>query len=404
MPASRQFLVEGYDPTLDSCVPISTLLQMFRASGPHTDVGYIVSAEESALPDVTTYPELARFLVRGLSGGTPTGNIYFYNGTSWQLISAILNMPDGSISAAKLAPSGFSYYVWANNAGATEVVPTPITTILNAATLAVDPNATSQYFLEKRSGSFLLSGVNGAGIWYKSIGPDKLGVTGAAAGYVLTFDSTTSEAKWAAPAGSSPTGPAGGDLANNYPNPTIKATGVAAGTYGGSNAIPVLTINAKGQVTAASEAASSTNYAKIIHTEPTGTEGYFATGGVFILNNVQYESTAGFVVLASNTFELQPGTYEITLVANLWATDDGKWNVILYDGSNNVIDWRSAQQNDAGDSGPVYAGFTTFVTIASPTTFYYKVSSTTDLYGVGYAVNQVGFAERYTQVLIKQLS
>lgn len=54
------------------------------------------------------------------------------------------------------------------------------------------------------------------------------------------------------PAGSPPTGIAGGDLTGNYPIPDLTTTGVAPNIYGTSTAWPTLTVDAKGRITNAS--------------------------------------------------------------------------------------------------------------------------------------------------------
>ena len=58
--------------------------------------------------------------------------------------------------------------------------------------------------------------------------------------------------------GASPSGPAGGALNGNYPNPEVAATGVTAATYGGISgnqiSVPVIAVNAGGQITSASQA------------------------------------------------------------------------------------------------------------------------------------------------------
>jgi trimeric autotransporter adhesin len=72
------------------------------------------------------------------------------------------------------------------------------------------------------------------------------------AGKFLKTDGTDVLWDTASGGGSTPIGPAGGDLTGTYPDPTLVTTGVSAGSYGTASQVGSFTVDTKGRLTAAS--------------------------------------------------------------------------------------------------------------------------------------------------------
>lgn len=105
--ATRQFQLRLIDYTALTCVTKADLNQGFDTLQPESDIGYVISGQSA--PDCVTYPVLAGFLWLELDGSNvPTGNLYYYNGTTWVLfgITDGANILDGTITLSKLSLVG----------------------------------------------------------------------------------------------------------------------------------------------------------------------------------------------------------------------------------------------------------------------------------------------------------
>lgn len=105
-----QHFKEGLDPTGVTCITTAMLLQMIRNAQPYPNQGLIIWSPTA--PDVVTNPELSTFFWGYQSDladpSTRTKQIYFYNGTSWELIP--LELLNGDVTLDKINLTGANIF------------------------------------------------------------------------------------------------------------------------------------------------------------------------------------------------------------------------------------------------------------------------------------------------------
>lgn len=401
--------IEGVDPTSTWGSYGTVLLQLIRQAVPNSYRGLIIYS--ATTPSVVNEFQWQK---RCLWINSSTFNSFIYNNTlaKWVDITAdiaigAINDPnqivDGTITLAKLntvAPAG---HVLQMDASGKLLVLRQLDQALAAGVISTDATYGTQLFLTKDGALTRWAGVNPLAFKDLSVPLPKIQYSGLQGQVLTVVPSGSGTALAFANPANTTSGPAGGSLAGTYPNPTLTPTGVTLGTYGGSGVIPVITVTSEGRISEVTTATATSAYAKILYQVAQGATGAFS-GETFILNTI--ESDVGSIVLSlsNNEFELGPGKYECSLIANPCSNNPTGAIIELRTAANVSIDY--ATFSSRVNNEVVNIVFSSYINISVATKFKYIFDcpgTDTLQFNADQAANIATYAERYTQVIIRKV-
>jgi hypothetical protein len=393
--SSRNFLVEGLDLSLlPSAATNAQILQAIRESHPASGLGMLIY--QSATPDVSTYTEYVTFIWIN----TTTGELKYWNGTSWQLITGAASIANDTVTIDKLnVTGGTALQLIRVNAGATAFEFVNVTDLFAAGSLALDKlvvAAGAGYVVYSGSGgvwsSALLTALIDAWLAATNINIDRIvDVAGVGLPNQVAYITDTFNA-----------------LVYGYADQLLRANQVNTNRLNlSAGAGKYVKVNAAGTdfeyPTSAGISAAIVKYTGVAATAPQtiSTTGSLQT----VLFNDDTVDPGGFVGLASNQITLASGTYlfEVSIPINRSSSNSAKIVIVLRDitGASNLA---TATVWHPGGAGGQTTGILKHV--VSPTASnVYEIQLVTDYaIDLGVAANTLSLAETYQQLAITKLA
>lgn len=154
------YLLSGVDLLSLDCINKADVQQAITQATPTSQIGFVIVSDTA--PDVAATPELARFIWLESAAGVLTGDFYYYDGTSWQLLLAIdgANLAPGSVTPDKLSVAGgLPYEILQINPGGTEFNYIDIISAISVASVPINK------LIGSGAGNFMLVSLSGVNSW-----------------------------------------------------------------------------------------------------------------------------------------------------------------------------------------------------------------------------------------------
>ena len=387
--ASRNFLVPGLDPSLGVCLPLTDLLQMFQQSTPSTDLGWVVISETT--PNTVTHPEYATFLWLKAS----TGDLKYYDGSSWEFVEASAVIADESVTMAKMdASEGFPRQVPQINAGGTAyqlVYPVSLFNNDELPLTKLDYAVAEDYFIKTITG--------GVPVWSNWAAAFELKLSES----LIPFANIT-DLESAGIANQVPSlVEVGGGFAFNYVESLLRANQIPTNKlqFASGSAGKYPKVNAGGTDYDYVTNVNTISVGTLVDTQVSGTAAQSIPAITLTKIRLAVEVAQTWMSVTSDEFTLAAGTYLIhaAIPVNELSTSD-KGYVGLYEGATRLKTVN--YQGGDNDQNQITLIWTLTVTVATAYTLqiYAAVGTPT----IGLANSIAGIPEVYTQVAITKLA